>query len=124
MITVVDVYTGTTNDFSVNVVDGLTFRTNYAREFGPFGLTTGTKSTSYGERLNGIFGEAGVVLTQINLVWEWSLGCGKISIFYLRLFYPHPEAERFVACFKVTENNIEVFKCISKKACTFKHICF
>ena len=81
VITVVDIYTGTTNANGVVLVEGLTFRTNLPFQYGPFGLTSGTKTTSYGERLNGIVGRAGNALNQISLIWEASDGCGETFIF-------------------------------------------
>ena len=78
VITEVDVYVGTSNGFGVPLVEGLTFRTSEAREFGPFGLTTGTKSTSSGSRLNGFVGRAGHAMDQISFVWESSSACGEI----------------------------------------------
>ena len=75
VVTEVDVYFETDNDYGFHIAAGMTIKTSLGNVYGPYGSTTGELHTSRGSRLNGFkIGYTGDFIRSIGFIWNYDTG--------------------------------------------------
>ena len=68
----VHIYSSDNNGWHIVTVSAFTVFTNMGRVYGPYGYANGTKITSSGSKLLGLYGTHGMVTDSLGMIWEES----------------------------------------------------